>query len=136
MAGGYMSFQGINGAAMYQRSPIAEVLPVKMMASDDRCERPEGVQPQKIASHNIVDELPEYWPHILGYQKVEKKQAGETLVEVEGNPLLTIGEYEKGRAIAFTTDIGPHWCPRSFAEWSGYNALWRNMVYWASGTEI
>jgi len=34
MAGGYMSFQGINGAARYRRTPIEEVLP--------RTDRPLG----------------------------------------------------------------------------------------------
>ena len=131
MAGGYMSFQGINGAAMYQRTPIAGVLPVKMMSSDDRCERPEGVQPMKHGNHPIVAGLPKHWPHILGYQLVEAKQDAQILAVVENNPLIVIGEYGKGRVIAYTTDIGPHWCPRDFAEWNGYNTLWRNMVNWA-----
>jgi len=134
MAGGYMSFQGINGAAMYQRTPIAEILPVKMMASDDRCERPEGVQPRKTASHPIVDELPEQWPHILGYQYVEPKPTATTLAKVDEAAFLVIGEYGKGRAVAYTTDIGPHWCPVEFAEWDGYGMLWRNMIKWASGS--
>ena len=133
MAGGYMSFQGINGAAMYQRTPIAEVLPVKLMASDDRFERPEGVQPRKTTSHPIVDELPEQWPHILGYQYVEAKPTGTTLAKVDEDAFLVIGVYGKGRAVAYTTDIGPHWCPVEYAEWDGYGLLWRNMINWASG---
>jgi len=134
MAGGYMSYQGINGAAMYQRTPIAEVLPVKIMASDDRCERPEGVQPKKKIGHPIVDELPDLWPHILGYQLVEAKPNTTTLATVEDDPLLVIGEYGKGRAVAYTTDIGPHWCPTEYAEWSGYGVIWRNMIKWVSGS--
>jgi uncharacterized membrane protein len=100
-----MSYQGINGAAMYQRTPIADALPVKMMTSDDRCERPEGIQPKKIASHPIVDELPDVWPHLLGYQLVEANPEAETLATVDNDPLLVIGEYGKGRAIAYTTEI-------------------------------
>lgn len=134
MAGGYMSFQGINGAAMYQRTPIAEVLPVKMMATDDRCERPEGVQPVKTMSHPIVDELPENWPHILGYQLVTPKQDAKTLATIDNNPFLVVGEYGKGRAVAYTTDLGPHWCPKEYAEWKGYGLLWRNMIQWSSGS--
>jgi len=134
MAGGYMSFQGINGAAMYQRTPIADALPVKMLSSDDRCERPEGVQPMKTANHPIVDELPEKWPHILGYQYVEPKPEATTLAKVDENPLLVIGEYGMGRAVAYMTDIGPHWCPVEYAEWDGYGLLWRNMINWASGS--
>lgn len=132
MAGGYMSYQGINGAAMYQRSPVADVLPVEMMATDDRCERPEGVQPVKQVRHSIVDELPDRWPHILGYNLVEPKMGAETLAKVDDDPLLVVGEYGSGRAVAFTTDIGPHWCPKEFAEWDGYGILWRNMVQWAA----
>lgn len=134
MAGGYMSYQGINGAAMYQRTPIEEVLPVKIMASDDRCERPEGVQPKKKIDHPIVDELPDLWPHILGYQLVEAKPNTTTLATVEDDPFLVIGEYGKGRAVAYTTDIGPHWCPTEYAEWSGYGVIWRNMIKWVSGS--
>lgn len=44
-----------------------------------------------------------------------------------------VGECGSGRAVAFTTDIGPHWCPEEFAEWDGYGFLWRNMVQWAAG---
>ncbi len=133
MAGGYMSYQGINGAAMYQRTPIAEILPVKMMASDDRCECPEGVKPKKVAPHPIVNELPEEWPLLLGYQLVETKRDTKTLAIVNDDPLLVIGTYGKGRTVAYTTDIGPHWCPREFAEWDGYGKLWRNMINWSGG---
>jgi len=38
MAGGYLSFQGIYGTARYHRTPIEEVLPVSMLAIDDRIE--------------------------------------------------------------------------------------------------
>src|SRR4030042_656950 len=58
MAGGYMSYQGINGTAMYHRSPLAEALPVEMMATDDRCERPEGVEPRVVSDHPVVQGLP------------------------------------------------------------------------------
>jgi uncharacterized membrane protein len=132
MAGGYMSFQGINGAAMYQRTPIAEVLPVKMLGTDDRCERPEGVQPMKTKPHEITDELPDVWPHILGYQYVEAKPEAETLALVDDDALLVVGECGKGRAVAYTTDIGPHWCPVEYAEWEGYGLLWNNMIKWVS----
>lgn len=133
MAGGYMSFQGINGAAMYQRTPIADVLPVKMMSSDDRCERPEGVRPRKSMEHTITEGLPDEWPHLLGYQLVEAKEEAQTLALVDDDPLLVVGSHGKGRCVAYTTDIGPHWCPEEFAEWDGYGLLWKNMIEWAAG---
>ncbi|MCW4048214.1 MAG: glutamine amidotransferase [Candidatus Bathyarchaeota archaeon] len=133
MAGGYMSFQGINGAAMYQRTPVAEALPVLMMATDDRCERPEGVEPKKVMDHPIVEGLPETWPHLLGYNLVTAKPDADVVARVGEDALVVAGSYGKGRCVAITTDIGPHWCPAEFAEWEGYGVLWRNMIKWASG---
>ena len=46
MAGGYLSFQGIYGSARYHRTPIEDVLPVTLLAVDDRVEKPEGVNPR------------------------------------------------------------------------------------------
>jgi uncharacterized membrane protein len=132
MAGGYMSFQGINGAAMYQRSPLADALPVEMMATDDRCERPEGVEPKVTLKHPVVEGLPQRWPHLLGYNLVKAKKDSQVVVEVDHDPLLVVGEYGEGRTIAFTTDIGPHWCPLEFAEWEGYGRLWSNMIRWVA----
>ena len=45
MAGGYYSFQGINGGARYHGTPVEEVLPVEIMPYDDRVEVPEGFTP-------------------------------------------------------------------------------------------
>ena len=46
MAGGYLSYQGINGVARYHGTPIEEALPVEIEPYDDRVECPEGVQPK------------------------------------------------------------------------------------------
>jgi len=135
MAGGYMSFQGINGAARYHDSPLAEVLPVEMTPYDDRCERPEGVEPHAAAPHPITEGLPGTWPHLLGYNRVKAKEEPgvETLATVGEDALLVIGTHGGGRTIAWTSDIGPHWCPKGFAEWHGYCLLWSRMIEWASG---
>ena len=45
MVGGYYTFQGINGAARYHRTPIEEILPVTMQAHDDRYEVPDASGP-------------------------------------------------------------------------------------------
>ena len=46
MAGGYLSFQGIYGTARYHRSPVEDVLPVSLLPTDDRVEKPEGLNPR------------------------------------------------------------------------------------------
>ena len=104
-----------------------------MMASDDRCGRPEGVTPTKTMEHIITEGLPKKWPHLLGYQYVEPKEVAQVLAVVDDDPLLVVGGHGKGRCVAYTTDIGPHWCPKEFAEWEGYGLLWKNMIEWASG---
>jgi uncharacterized membrane protein len=53
--------------------------------------------------------------------------------EAGGHPLLVTGTYGAGRAIAWTSDVGPHWLPETFAQWPGYTTLWRNALAWVSG---
>jgi uncharacterized membrane protein len=134
MAGGYLSYQGINGAARYRSTPVEEALPVELESYDDRVECPEGVQPKMTkAKHEITKGLEATWPHLLGYNRVSAKKGAEVLATVGADPLLVVGEHSKGRAVAWTSDIGPHWCPKEFAEWKGYTTLWRRMIAWASG---
>jgi uncharacterized membrane protein len=53
------------------------------------------------------------------------------LPETEGShPLLATGTYGSGRTLAWTSDIGPHWLPQTFAQWEGYPRLWRQALAW------
>jgi uncharacterized membrane protein len=134
MAGGYLTFQGINGVARYHGSPVEDVLPVEIQPFDDRVECPEGVQPiLREKRHPITEGLPHTWPHLLGYNRLKAKKDANILAEVGNDPLLIVGEYGNGKAVAWASDIGPHWCPRPFAEWDGYRDLWRRMITWAAG---
>ena len=139
MAGGYLSFQGIYGSARYHRTPIEEVLPVTLLSVDDRVEKPEGINPTvKRSEHAILQGLGGDWPYLLGFNEVIAKEDGEVLVTVGEYPLLVTGAFGKGRAVAWTSDVGPHWCPKEFIEWPGYTQLWRQIVTWAAGgrTEV
>jgi uncharacterized membrane protein len=141
MMGGYYSYQGIHGAARYHRSPIEEVLPVTMLPYDDRVEVPEGMRPTLAgnADHPILRGIDGEWPLLLGYNEVKLKtgEGVEMLLKADdeagGHPLLVTGAYGSGRAIAWTSDVGPHWLPESFAAWPGYTTLWRNALAWVSG---
>ena len=136
MAGGYLSFQGIYGSARYHRTPVEDVLPVALLAVDDRVEKPEGVNPRvKKAEHTILQGVAGDWPYLLGFNEVIPKEEGEVLVAVGENPLLVTGSFGKGRSVAWTSDVGPHWCPKEFVEWPGYTRLWRQIVTWAAGEE-
>jgi len=133
MAGGYLSFQGIYGAARYSKSPIEDVLPVALLPVDDRVEKPEGVNPRVIDNtHFITERIQAEWPYLLGFNEVSVKKGADLLVKVQDHPLLVVGSFGKGRSVAWTSDIGPHWCPKEFVEWPGYGEVWVRIVQWAA----
>lgn len=131
MAGGYYSFAGIYGASKYYRTPIEEMLPVSIYTFDDRIESPEGAQAEVLLpDHPIVRGLPAEWPLLLGYNEVVVKPNATLIARVGEHPLLVVGEYGKGRTLAWTSDIGPHWCPEPFVTWEGYARLWLQSIEW------
>jgi uncharacterized membrane protein len=133
MIGGYMTFQGIEGKAMYAGTAVEEALPVTLMRHDDRMETPHGATPHvSNPAHPIVEGLPEQWPALLGYNHVAAKPDAEVLARVGGDPLLVVGGFGKGRSVAFTSDCGPHWAPPPFVEWDGYAKLWNGIANWAA----
>jgi uncharacterized membrane protein len=138
MIGGYYSFQGINGGARYHGTPVEEVLPVEILPWDDRVEVPEGFVPVvQDKRHPILDGFRGAWPALLGFNEVKAKPDGVVLATVSAEygekPLLVAGGHGKGRTLAWTSDIGPHWLPPEFAAWKGYARLWRQALGWLVG---
>ena len=138
MVGGYYSFQGINGGARYHGTPVEEVLPVDILPYDDRVEAPEGFVPViKQKGHPILAGFRGAWPPLLGFNEVKAKPNAAILATVSADygerPLLVTGSFGKGRTLAWTTDIGPHWAPPEFVAWSGYARLWRQALEWLVG---
>jgi uncharacterized membrane protein len=138
MFGGYFSFQGINGGARYHKTPVEEVLPVTCLSVDDRIEVPEGFEPVVTGpkDHPILKAVGTEWPALLGFNEVELKKGAQVLATVPADygslPLLVIGTYGKGRTLAWTSDIGPHWLPPEFCAWEGYGKLWQGALDWAT----
>jgi uncharacterized membrane protein len=137
MAGGYLSYQGIDGRARWRGTAVEDVLPVNCLPYDDRLEMPEGAtavinQPD----HPIVAGLTGAWPPVLGVNEVTlKTNRNVSLIaslpaDQGGHPLLAAGEYGQGRAVAWTSDIGPHWLSPEFCAWNGYRRLWTNILSW------
>lgn len=134
MAGGYFSFAGINGAAKYYRTPIEEILPVNIFPFDDRCETPEGTEITVTDyTHPIMQGLADPWPHLLGYNELTLKPEAQLLAHTGSHPLLAVRNVGRGRTLAWASDIGPHWCPETFALWDGYARLWKQAVEWLAG---
>jgi uncharacterized membrane protein len=140
MIGGYFSFQGINGAARWHRTPVEAVLPVTCLAVDDRLEVPEGFAAERTGTdHPILEGLDGEWPLLLGLNEVTAKPEATLLLRTPaaqgGHPLLAVGAYGKGRTLAWTSDIGPHWLPQPFVDWPGYGRLWRQAFTWLAGRD-
>ena len=135
MIGGYLTFQGIDGRARWAGTPVEAALPVTMQLTDDRVEVPSGVQPLvRLPDHPIVAGLGGAWPALLGYNRVSPRDGAEVVVSVDDDPLIVAGTHGQGRAVAFTSDCGPHWCPPPFVDWDGYARLWAQLVGWVAGT--
>jgi uncharacterized membrane protein len=141
MAGGYTSFQGMDGSARYHGTPLEECLPVSCMQNADGLEAPEGLTPRIVGSHRILAQLPREWPPVLGLNRVELRPDPETqlLAEVSYRgrqyPLLAVRSFGHGRTLAFMTDIGPHWMSHQFLESQIYKQLMLAMVRWLCRVE-
>lgn len=133
MVGGYLTFQGIQAKGNYKDTPVEDVLPVILQATDDRSEQPQGVFPE-IANptHPLVAGLSE-WPHFLGYNKSTLRDDAELVASIDGYPLIAARAVGKGRSAVFSSDCGPHWGPPAFVGWQGYPRLWVNLAEWLAG---
>jgi uncharacterized membrane protein len=122
MIGGWESFHGLIGN--YEASDLAQVLPVECLTKDDRLNWCQGLIPEVVSPHPILQGLP--WdepPMVCGCNIVKaKKEAtvvlalrklfiekGKLSLGKESLPLLVVGAYGKGRTGAVTTDFAPHW---------------------------
>jgi len=133
MIGGYMTFTGIEAKAHWGRTQLKEVLPITMLDVDDRQEMPYSSNPMIINEHEVVEGLDQIWPPLLGLNKVTAKSNAKLLATCGDAPLLVIGEYERGRSAAFTSDIAPHWATPEFMNWTQYSKLFDQIVIWLSG---
>ena len=86
MVGGYMSFTGIEAKARYNQTAIADILPVKLLDIDDRCETCNGVIPIVVnKSSPILKNIEGSWPLLLGYNKTIGRENAEIPVTVNGS---------------------------------------------------
>lgn len=136
MVGGYMSFQGIEAKANYRGTPLAAVLPVTLETGDDREESPEGVHAHLTGAHSITAGVDASFPPLLGYQRFEPTASASVLAAFDDDaPLLVVDKIGDGRSLAYASDIGPHWAPEAFTDWSGFALLWQQAVGWLAGDD-
>lgn len=130
MIGGWMAFSGFHAKAMYASTALTEILPVGVQRHDDRMEIPEGVTPVvEKPDHPILQGIAGEWPWFLGYNQVLPLR-GETIMTINGDPMLVVDEVGAGRVAAFTSDVLPHWGPKEFVAWEHYGRFWGNLFKW------
>lgn len=131
MCGGWMSFQGFRAIANYHGSPIEEVLPVHIQASDDRAETTEGIKPEiLLPEHPVLKGIPpQEWPLFLGYNKLKAKDGSKIIAKFGEDVFIAVWEYEKGRSMAFASDMAPHW-GSAFVNWPYYAQFWYQSLRW------
>lgn len=142
MAGGYMGYQGMFGTAGFHDTAVEDILPVRCLPWRDGLEAPEGLYPTIQFRHPILTGIDEPMPPILGLNRVDFRQDGTSRLAItcayRGTrwPLLATREYGRGRAVAWTTDIGPHWLSQEFLAWPHYGKLMANIVLWLAGDKL
>jgi uncharacterized membrane protein len=135
MVGGYLSFSGVDAKANYASSPIGDILAVEAMTTDDRAEHSEGVVPAVLdQDHPALGGVGGEWPELLGFNRTTRRPDADVLAEIDGYPLVAVRQVGRGRSVAFTSDMSPHWAPPGFMLWEGYGPLWAGLVGWAAGS--
>jgi uncharacterized membrane protein len=131
MVGGWVCFQGFQGKGNYHGSAIEEVLPVNISATDDRVETTQGAAVEvREGEHPVLRGIPRTWPQFLGYQRVSPKKESRVLATIGGtDPLIVVGQAGRGRSMAFSSDLAPHW-GTDFVKWSHYGAFWKQAIEW------
>jgi uncharacterized membrane protein len=134
MIGGYLSFSGFQARAAFRNTALAEVLPVEMLAEDDRWELPAGMCANvEKAGHPVLGSAGGQWPALLGYNRTVLKAGAELVATINGDPLIALSEQGSGRSAVFTSDCSPHWAPKAFCEdWTGYREIFSGIVRWVS----
>ena len=136
MAGGYLSFQGFQARANFARSAIAPALPVTMSDYDDRIEASAGAVVSGVGQSDLAGLVGSGAPVLLGYNRVEAKSDATVHATVGDDVLIATGNYGSGRSLVWTSDIGPHWCPTPFVQWSGFQPLMAGMIQWLATGKV
>lgn len=134
--GGWLSFNGEMGKGGWGRTDLRSILPCECLEMEDLRESTEGFTAKATATdHPLLQGIDlSSMPPILGFNRVKPREGCEVVAEWsgEGDPALCVGQFGKGRVMAYTSDPAPHWgC--NFVFWQDYAKLWTNACDWLSG---
>ena len=145
--GGLAMIGGPNQFTGYAGTPVGEVLPIKLARKEDyRRDNPSEVRLTRVGiTHPITrvssDEkdtlnLWREMPPLDGINLLEPKSTGTVLLETRDatpRPIITVGNYGKGRSLVLSTDYSWKWYMGMVAKGKGNWAYFRfmeRMVRW------
>lgn len=145
MTGGWFSFaghdpktcprKGATGKAVggWHGSVIEEILPVQISEEPDEVD--VGFKPEAVdIDHPIMKGIP--WKDcvmLCGYNKVKLKSGATSLLRYNGNPILAVWDYGKGRTAAFTSSFNPHWVGNfTVHDWPPVGKFVKQLILWLS----
>jgi len=130
--GGWMAFGGQMGQAKYHGTVLEDIINISVSPYDDRVEVPEGLtfNPIKL-DHPLINDMEwESSPLLfLGYNRFKANNKDDILAEWNGDPMMVANQYYKGRALAFASDLAPHW-GQGFINWKNYAKFWSKCFRW------
>jgi len=139
LLGGWYSFTGEMGKGGWGRTPLADLMPVRCLPTEDLVESTEGFSPATTREGRafFADLDVRTMPPLLGYNRTRRRPGATVLLEVAetGDPLLAVRAYGRGRVLAYTSDPAPHW-GLNFVCWDGYAAFWRRCLDYAAGGPV
>jgi uncharacterized membrane protein len=131
--GGWLSFNGEMGKGGWGRTALRDILPCGCMEVEDLRESTEGfVVEATIPEHPVLKRIDlSTMPPVLGFNRVRAREGCDVLAtwKNEQSPAIAVGQFGRGRALAYTSDPAPHWgC--NFVFWEHYAKLWTNACDW------
>lgn len=138
MIGGFDNF----GAGGYAGTPIADLLPVRIEAKEQKTEELFAVEPTREGLESPVLRLSsdpakngELWrslPRLKGYAVAAEKKRGETVLArgPQGSAMLAAQEYGAGRSMAFMADTTWRWWRSAGGREDLHKRFWRQLVLW------
>jgi len=131
--GGWLSFNGEMGKGGWGRTGLRDILPCECLELEDLVENTEGfiVEAANIDHPILANVDLNTMPPILGFNKVKPRDGCDVIAnwKNEQSPAIAVGQFGKGRVLAYTSDPAPHWgC--NFVFWKDYAKLWTNACDW------
>ncbi|MFO1019264.1 MAG: glutamine amidotransferase [Planctomycetales bacterium] len=143
MLGGRQSF----GAGGYGKTPLADVLPIDLPAQARENGEVKGeiqMQPTRLGVQHFImrlesgDQNLKHWqslPKLMGANRFGAlKPVAQKLAEnPQGEPLLVVQDYDRGRVAAFAGDTTWLWYSKGFEQ--EHQQFWRQVVLWLAHKE-